>query len=379
MKNYLHLKNMNKKIAFFTPTLDGGVGKVITNLIENLYKEKIDIDLLVVKSDDSKLKPFNGKCKVFNFKKERAFQSFLSLGSYLKEKTPNILISFIFHANLLSILARFFFSPKTKLVISEHIALKNALKSLPFFKKIFLSFLIKNLYPHADCIVTVSEGAAKQIEELISSKYKSKITVIYNPVIDEKIFKMAQQLIDHPWFKEGRKFKIVLSIGRITAQKDFITLVRAFKFVREKINAKLVILGDGEEREKLEKEIRKLNLQNEILLPGFVENPYPYFKNSDIFVLSSRYEGLSNVLIEALAFGLPIVSTDCPAGPREVLENGKYGLLVPVGNYKKMAEAIIAILNNEIVIPKEILIKRALDFEVNRNIKKYKELFLNLL
>jgi glycosyltransferase involved in cell wall biosynthesis len=369
---------MRKKIAFFTPTLEGGVGRVITNLIENLYKE-MDIDLLVVKGVEPILKRLQGMCRVFDFKKERSFRSFWSLGSYLKEKNPDILISFIFHTNLLSILARFLFNSETKLVICEHIALKNALKSLPLLKKIPFSFLIKKFYPFADCIVTISEEAAKQVEELISPKYKNKITVIYNPIIDEKILQMAQQPINHPWFKERKEFKIVLSVGRLTTQKNFITLVRAFKYVKEKIDAKLVILGDGEEREKLEKEIRKLNLQNEILLPGFVENPYPYFKNSDIFVLSSHYEGLPTVLIEALAFGLPIVSTDCPTGPREILENGKYGLLVPVGNYKKMAEAIIAILNNEIVIPKEILIKRALDFEVNRNIKKYKELFLNLL
>jgi glycosyltransferase involved in cell wall biosynthesis len=137
---------------------------------------------------------------------------------------------------------------------------------------------------------------------------------------------------------------LVLAVGRLTYQKDFSTLLRAFATVREKMDARLVILGDGPDRRNLESLATKLDIENHVDFPGYVDNPYPYLKRADLFVLSSRYEGLPNVLIEAQICGAPIVSTDCPTGPDEILMKGRAGVLVPVGDAASMAVAMSDVL-----------------------------------
>jgi len=371
----------SNKLVLFTPTLDGGVGKVITNIVNSLIKEGIQIELITLNCEPQILTKFNFDINlhVINLNKKRAYQAFLPLVKFLIKNKPKVILSFVFHTNVIALLGKIITRSKTKLVVCEHIALISALKTLPLIKRIVLYFLIKKLYPLADYIVTVSKDAAEQLEKILGQKNASKIIVIYNPILEEKIFHLANSPIDHPWYKENRDYKIILSVGRLTHQKDFVTLIRAFNIVQQKAKVKLVILGEGEQRKLLEKLIISLNLQNKVSLVGYVENPYPYFKNSDIFVLSSLYEGLPTVLIEALAFGLPIVSTNCPTGPREILENGKYGILVTPGNYQEMAEAILTVLNGKINFTKEMLLQCALEFDVSININKYKQLLNELL
>jgi glycosyltransferase involved in cell wall biosynthesis len=163
--------------------------------------------------------------------------------------------------------------------------------------------------------------------------------VIYNPVIDSGFFEKSRQKLAHGW--RSNQAPIVLGVGRLSKQKDFPTLVRAFRLVRDAQIARLVILGEGEDRESLSMLIRSLGLENDIDLPGFVENPFAFMSKASVFVLSSTWEGLPNVLIQALAAGAPIVSTDCPSGPREILKDGLYGELVPVGDHVSMAHAIL--------------------------------------
>jgi glycosyltransferase involved in cell wall biosynthesis len=256
--------------------------------------------------------------------------------------------------------------------------LREALQTIGWCKRIVLKFLIKNFYIRSDYVITVSQESASQIEKMIHQKYKKKIITIYNPIINQKIFEMASQPVNHPLFKNKRDYKIILGAGRLTSQKDFTTLIKAFYHVKKQINSKLVILGEGEEKFALENLIREMNLQNDVILFGFVENPYPYYKNADVFVLSSRFEGLPTVLIEAMALSVPVVSTDCPTGPREILDNSKYGPLVPVGDENKLAEEIIKILQNKYKISEKLLYSRALEFDMNKNIKKYKDVICKL-
>ena len=164
--------------------------------------------------------------------------------------------------------------------------------------------------------------------------------VILNPVVTPEIFNLAKVPVNHPWFRVGQP-PVMLAVGRLTKQKDFITLIHAFALVRKQCPAKLVIIGEGEERQNLETKVMELGIQDDVDLPGFVENPYAYMAGATLFVLSSIYEGLPTVLIEAMALGLPIVSTDCPSGPSEILENGKYGTLVPIGDKTTMAHGIL--------------------------------------
>jgi glycosyltransferase involved in cell wall biosynthesis len=189
-------------------------------------------------------------------------------------------------------------------------------------------------------IVAVSLGAADDFSRM-SGIPRDRIKVIYNPVLGPSLYQAAAEPLEHPWFQTGQP-PVVLGIGRLTAQKDFPNLIRAFALVRKKRDARLVILGEGEERPALKELMRSLDLERHVAMPGVLRNPYAYMKRAALFALSSAWEALPTVLIEALACGCPVASTDCPSGPREILQNGRLGRLVPVGNAETLAEAILA-------------------------------------
>jgi glycosyltransferase involved in cell wall biosynthesis len=176
------------------------------------------------------------------------------------------------------------------------------------------------------------------------------IQVIYNPVITPQVRVMSQVPLEHPWFNLGEP-PVILAAGHLTALKDFTTLIRAFALVREIRSARLLILGEGEERIAIEALVKQLGLEQDVSLPGFIVNPYPYMVRAPVFVLSSKWEGLPTVLIEALFCGALIVSTDCPSGPREILRDGQYGQLVPVGDSVNMAKAIENALAGKMLNP----------------------------
>jgi glycosyltransferase involved in cell wall biosynthesis len=168
---------------------------------------------------------------------------------------------------------------------------------------------------------------------------RSRIQVIYNPIATSDLREKSAAILEHPWFKECEP-PVVLAVGRLTRQKGFNILIRAFSRVRRTRAVRLMILGEGEERPFLEDLIRQLGLEQEVSLPGFVQNPYPYMQRASLFVLSSRWEGLPTVLVEALYLGTPIISTDCPGGSREILRDGQYGQLVPVDDPFVLADAM---------------------------------------
>jgi glycosyltransferase involved in cell wall biosynthesis len=166
-----------------------------------------------------------------------------------------------------------------------------------------------------------------------------------NPVITNELFELAKTPLHHPWFKP-KESPVILAAGRLTRQKDFPTLIQAFALVRPNFAARLIILGEGRDRTILQDLIVRLSLQDWIDLPGFVTNPYAYMKQADLFVLSSRWEGSPNVLTEAMALGLPVVATDCQSGPREILQEGRLGPLVPVGDSKALSQAMLRVLQD---------------------------------
>jgi len=200
------------------------------------------------------------------------------------------------------------------------------------------------IYPLAHTIIAVSNGVAEDLSTVLALP-KSRISVIYNPVVTKSLKQQAEIPVTHTWLQSDR-IPVVLGVGRLTKAKNFETLIQAFSIVLETISAKLIILGEGEERSNLENLVRQLNLVNEVDLPGFTENPYSYMKRAKLFVLSSLWEGLPTVLIEALSCGTQVVSTDCPSGPREILENGKWGTLVAVNDGQALANAMIDAIKN---------------------------------
>ena len=203
--------------------------------------------------------------------------------------------------------------------------------------------IIKLSYRHADIVAGCSSAVADDIAKL-SGLPRERVHVIYNPT-DPEIEAKAQEPVDHPWFKNS-KIPVILCVARLDPQKDLPTLIRAFSFVRKERPARLAILGEGSERAKLEALVKELGLEGDVWMPGFVDNPFKFMKRATVFALSSKFEGFGMVIAEALAVGTPVVSTDCPSGPAEILGGGKWGKLVPVGDHEKLAEAILETIEN---------------------------------
>jgi glycosyltransferase involved in cell wall biosynthesis len=216
--------------------------------------------------------------------------------------------------------------------------------------------LAKMFFRWADAIVAVSRGAADDFAAT-SGVPRNKMQVIFNPVVSDDLHRRAAETIDHPWFATG-ELPVVVAVGRLVIQKEFETLIRAFAEVRKSLPSRLMIIGEGPDRSKLESLTRELGLQDVVALPGTQNNPLPYMKHAALLAMSSRYEGLPLVPIEALAVGCPVVSTDCLTGPREILEEGKWGRLVPVGDVHALANAMLATLKEpRRVLPPEAILR----------------------
>jgi len=304
---------------------------------------------------------------------------FLKLIRYFYKEKPDIFISAFPHINIVSIMARDLSGAKAKVVITEQITvsiLKRTARNLSrrLVARFILPYLIRFIYPRAEAIICVSRGVADDLSKIIHSS--DKIGVIYNPIAISKIDKLAQDSVDHPWFFD-LKIPVILMVGRLNKTKDYLNLLKAFKLVIQKRPARLTILGKGPEEKKIKLFAYKLGLSDNILFLGFQENPYKYMKRASVFVLSSFHEGFGNVIVEAMACGTPVVSTDCMSGPGEIIENGENGILVPVANYKALAEAVLRVLDNPFLARKlsEQGKKRAEYFSIERSVKKYEEIF----
>lgn len=208
-------------------------------------------------------------------------------------------------------------------------------------------FMIRRLYPRADRIIANSSGVLKDLQTAFGIR-PERLALIYNPTVTEDCAERARAPVDHAWLDDAADVPVILGIGRLAWQKDFPLLLRAFAQLRRERRCRLLIIGEGEDRPALEAEVRRLGIGEDVDLPGFVDDALPYLARADLFVLSSRYEGLSNVLIEALAVGTPVVATDCPSGSAEILDDGGYGPLVPVGDSRGLARAMAGQLDDPV-------------------------------
>jgi glycosyltransferase involved in cell wall biosynthesis len=359
------------RIAFFLSELHGGgAQRVIVNLVNELVRREQAVDLVLAKAEGVYLCQVSAKARIVDLKASRLITSFPSLVNYLKSDRPKCLISGLEGANLLAIWAKALARVETKTIITVHNTLSQESKNYTHTRRKLLPFLIRHFYPWADDIVAVSQGAAKSLANETNLP-STRIKIIYNPVVTPELIEMSQQPVTHPWFLP-QKLPIILGVGRFNRQKDFTTLIRAFARVRQKRKARLIILGEGQERLHLENLIQDLGLNDEIFLPGFVENPYAYMAKANLFVLSSAWEGFGNVLVEAMACGTTVISTDCESGPREILAGGKYGKLVGVKNPEALALAILSALDAP--LEAEILRSRAACFSVESISDQYSEI-----
>jgi glycosyltransferase involved in cell wall biosynthesis len=299
------------------------------------------------------------------------WRTVLPLARFLRRYRPDALLSTLSEANIVCLLARRLAQVPMRVVVREANTPSEALLRHPTLKKRFAGRLLKHIYRWADAVVAVSEGVRADLVEGMGLDER-RVVRIFNPVPLRHIRQQALLPVDHSWFVPGHP-PVVLGVGRLAPQKDFCTLIKAFAQVRQRKEAHLVILGEGPERPKLEALAQSLGIASEVWLPGFDPNPFRYMYRADVFVLSSRYEGFPNVLIQAMACGCPVISTDCPSGPRDILQNGKYGMLVPVGSVETMAEAILRVLEGERVVPPVDWIEQ---FDEERVAQQYLHLLL---
>ncbi len=361
-------------LALFIPTLGGGgAERVFLNLANGFAERGYRVELVLASAQGSYLSELDGRVQLVDFEqrlgKGRLALSIFPLIRYLRQRKPKVLLSALTEANIIAVLSRIFSAVPIRLFLSEHSTFSIAVKRESFLKKLLLFICLKVLYRNADGIIAVSDGVASDLKRIIGGT-KTNLKVIYNPVVTPEMIRKSEEPLEHPWFAPGEP-PVILGCGRLTAPKDFETLIRAFAIVRKELPSRLVILGEGEKRQRLEALIKNLGMEQDVALPGFVSNPYKYMKRAAVFVLSSKWEGLPTVLIEALACGTPVVSTDCPSGPREILDNGKYGALVPVGDLEALANAIIAKLKAP--DPADDLTQRTQTFSLMNVLKQYED------
>jgi glycosyltransferase involved in cell wall biosynthesis len=300
-----------------------------------------------------------------------------ALARWLKAERPDVLIGCMPQENLVAVQARCLAGVPTRVVLTEHNTLSEIVRRARSVGHTALPPLIERQYPMADAVVAVSAGVADDLARTAGLP-RAAIRVIHNPVVPPGIDRLAAAAIDHPWL-QPRQPPVVLGIGRLVEQKGFSTLLRAFARLRRERPARLVILGDAADPEatakrrgQLEALAIELGVAADFALPGYVDNPFAWAARAAVFVLSSTHEGFGNVVAEALASGCPVVSTDCPSGPSEILEGGRWGRMVPVGDDAAMAIAIAATLDHP--PDRKALRARGLAFSVDAAVDRYEAL-----
>ncbi len=335
---------MSRVAVFVSFSGEGGVEKMVGNLARGFLQEGYEVDVVLIKARGPHLDSIPRQARIIDLKAGTWLLSLPGLIRYLRRERPAALLAAKDRAARAALLARRLSGVPTRVVLRLGMHLTQSLQDRSGFYKALRYYPVRRLYPRADGIVAVSEGVAEDIAA-ISGLPRSRVRVLANPVLTPELYSLAAQEPDSAWLSSAAPPRIV-AVGRLTRQKGFDVLLQAFSLLLQRLSASLLILGEGPEREALEKQSKALGLQEHVSLPGFSPNPYAYVSRADLFVLSSRFEGSPNALKEALALGTPVVATDCRSGPAQILQDGKYGPLVPVEDPRALADSMQQVLRN---------------------------------
>lgn len=361
-------------IAIFVKYLSvGGLQKIMVRLANEFAARGYRVELILAKGKGPLVNDVASNVRIVALESHRMWWALPNLVRYLRESKPDTLLAAGWQVNVIAVWARLVSLAAFRLVLSVHSNITQQSRRSNVWYARFNPWAVKVFYPLADAIGTVSRGILDDLANT-SRLAAEKGRVVYNPVVDQTLMAKSREEVSHPWFDQEDGVPTLLGVGRLGPQKNFALLIRAFAKVHRHRNVRLAILGDGEERDELETLARRLGVQDRIDFVGFVENPYKYMAKASLLVMSSNFEGLPSVLVEALACGCPVVSTDCPSGPREILEDGEWGHLVPVRDEEALTEAISEALAEE--HNPERLHRRAMDFSVERAVDEYLDLLL---
>lgn len=358
---------------FVIPSLvGGGAEKMLVDIINHLDVNRYEMSLVLFEKKGTHFLSIPSHVKIYDLNKKNRY-SFLKLifrlAGLFKKIEPDVTLSFLSYANIIAILSKFLSKLKFNLIITEHTHLSSALLYARCCR--IKSFLYKALFNYANFIVVPSLGIRQHLIEAFNLGQK-RIKTINNPIDLAKIHKLKDEDLD----KNGLE-KYILAAGRLTKQKGYPYLLKAYSLISKDVQEKLIILGEGEDEKKLKQMAKDLGVQEKVLFLGFQKNPYKFMKNASIFVLSSLWESFAIVLVESIACGTPVISTDCPSGPNEIITNGVNGILVPSADEKTLAKVMLSLLRDKELRKKlsEQGRKRAEDFRIEKILPRYEELF----
>lgn len=356
------------RIAFLLPDMrGGGAERVALTLIEGILDRGHEVDLVLFQARGALMQLLPREVTVVDLAVDRMRKAIWPLARYLRERRPDALQASMWPVTLVAILARLLARSRNRLVVSDHNNITEQFRGQALRLKL-IGWSIRLLYPLADARVTVSRDVAVDLGT-ISGLSPKLFDVVYNP-IPQRAERPTLEA-DARWTGKHRR---ILSVGTLKRQKNHELLLRAFAILHRRGPANLLILGEGELRPKLKEVADELGIAEATSMPGFALEPAPYYATADIFVLSSDYEGFANVLVEAMASGISVVSTNCRSGPREILEDGQYGRLVPVGDAEALAAALEEALKER--PDRERLKARAREFRPEVAVDRYVELML---
>lgn len=353
-------------VVFFQPNFRAaGVEKVNILLANEMHRKGVNTSFLVFKKEGEFLHQLNPEINVIELDISRALFSLPRLILFFLKNRVHFISSYN-NLSVLAIVANILTFKRSKIYACEHNTLSIINKAKGSWKDKLIAKMLHWFYPLATGVIAVSQGVADDLSNYAKVK-REIITVLHNPVVNNDLKNKSQEKPKHEWLL-NKTTPVFVASGRLEIQKNFSLLINAFSQVSKKIDARLLILGEGSLRPQLQEQINKLNLQDKCELIGYVDNPYSYVRHSDVFVLSSDFEGLPTVIIESLACNTAVVSTDCPSGAAEILESGKWGKLVPVGDADTLAQAMLESVSEV----KEIdLTERANFFSVEVSTQKY--------
>ena len=345
----------------------GGVERVTLNLLEGLSHFPVRVDLLTVVARRGQAPEVDWpNVRVVPFKTRHSQLAIPELVRYLRHEKPDVLMVAKDRAVRASIVAHACSGVATRLVGQLHMNMQGYLLGKPFYERWPRTLPMRLLFPRLDLIVGVSEGVRRDTLELTGMP-DDRVIAIKNPVITPEMDAQGRAPCPHPWLEES--VPVVVAAGRLTPEKDFPTLLRAFRRVLDQRPVRLLLLGEGPLEQELKSMMRTLQLESFVDLVGFQSNPFAFMSRARLFAMTSAWEGSGNVLVEALSFGVPSVSTDCPYGPRETLMDGLYGPLVPVGDHEALARAMLETLDQP--LPSERLKEAVEDFKIETSAYHY--------
>ena len=360
---------MKEKIALFVGSLEGGgAERAMLDIGRGLAEKGFAVDLVLMRPTGPYFEDVPDSVQVIALNTHGIVATLPALMNYLRRRQPSVLLSTLNTCNVAALLARVQLGRRIAVIVRQSNHFPTYAARSHFRRRLLLA-VERALWRFADVVVTNSSAVASDLKR-IAPRISSRVRVIHNPVVSPDLFARATEPVEHPWLRDGQ-VPVVLAAGSLSPNKDHAMLLKAFALVATERTARLVIIGEGRERDRLSALARELGITDRFDLPGFQRNPFAWMARARVFVLSSVIEGAPNVLVQAIACGTTVVSTDCPGGAREILGDGAWGALTPVGDHVALAAAISEAMDDP--MPPAGLVRRANDFSAESSISAYEE------